>query len=188
MAKQKKNRLLCLKENGFASSTTINAVLYIPKAKANLLFLGQLGEQEMDMKTIDIRMYLQQKRKKVMINSNIGRVWLINSINQPMKALSTCEIVKKSLKKGKNDLFYACLGHMVETYNKKIISIVDDIDSDPTKICFYKSCISIKITINLSIKTISEITTKLGKVHINFWRLFLNISLGKNCYIWTITN
>ncbi len=39
-----KIKLSCLKEDGSASSTTINDVLYISKAKANLLSLGQLSE------------------------------------------------------------------------------------------------------------------------------------------------
>ena len=36
-------KLLCLKEDGSASSTMINDVLYVPEAKANLLSLGQFS-------------------------------------------------------------------------------------------------------------------------------------------------
>ncbi len=47
-----KIKLSCLKEDGSASSNTINDVLYIPEAKANLLSLGQLSEQGVNMRTI----------------------------------------------------------------------------------------------------------------------------------------
>ena len=53
-----KIKLSCLKEDGSASSTTINDVLYLPKAKANLLSLGQLSEQGVEMKTKGAKMYL----------------------------------------------------------------------------------------------------------------------------------
>ncbi len=37
-------KLSCSKEDSSESSTTINDVLYIPEAKANLLSLGQLSD------------------------------------------------------------------------------------------------------------------------------------------------
>ena len=102
-----------------------------------------------------------------MTGSRIGRIWLMNSINWPMRALSACEVVKRALKKGKNDILHARLGHMGETHSKRIISMVDDIDNDPTKICFCESCISAKITKNLSTKPMSEVTIKLSRVHMD---------------------
>lgn len=47
-----------LKKGGSTSLTTINDVLYILKTKINLLFLSQLREQRVDIKTISIKMYL----------------------------------------------------------------------------------------------------------------------------------
>ena len=76
-------------------------------------------------------------------------------------------MIKKALKKDKNDIPYTCLGYMGKIYSKKVISMVDDIDNDPNKICFYESCISLKITQNLSKKPMSEVTTKLGRVYID---------------------
>ena len=76
-----KIKLSCLKKNGSASSTTINNVLYIPKAKANLLFLGQLSEQGVDIKTIGAKMYLRQGKKIVMTGSRIDCIWLMNNVN-----------------------------------------------------------------------------------------------------------
>ena len=58
-----------------------------------------------------------------MTGSRIGRVWLMNSFNWPMRALSAREVVKKALKKGKNDILHARLGHMGETHSKKIVVI-----------------------------------------------------------------
>lgn len=84
-----------------------------------------------------------------------------------MKALSAQKVVKKALKKGKNDILYVCLGHIGKTHGKKIILIVDNIDSNSTKICFHKLYISAKIMQNLSSKPISEITTKMGKMYID---------------------
>ena len=76
-----KTRLPCLKEDGSASSTTINDVLYVPEAKANLLSLGQLSERGVDMKTTGARMYLHRGGKTVMMGSRIGRVWLIEGFS-----------------------------------------------------------------------------------------------------------
>lgn len=77
-------------------------------------------------------------------------------------------MVKKTLKKGTNYLFYTCLGYIDKTHNKKIILMVDNTDGNTTKICFCKSYISAKITQNLSSKPISEITIKIGGMHIDF--------------------
>ncbi len=123
-----------------------------------------------------------------MTGSRIGRVWLMNSINWPMRVLSACELVKKALKKGKNDILHAQLGHMGETNSKRIASMVNDIDGDPTKICFCESCISAKITRNPSTKPMSEVTTKLGRVNMDLWGLLPDISLERNRYIWTATD
>lgn len=45
--------------------------------------------------------------------------------------------------------------------------MVDNINSDLTKICFYESYFSAKITKNLSSKLMSKITTKIGKVYMD---------------------
>ena len=183
-----KIRLSCLKEDGSASSTTINDVLYVPEAKANLLSLGQLSERGVDIKTIGAKMYLHRGKKTVMTGSRIDRVWLMNNVNWPMRALSAREVVKKALRKGKNDILHARLGHMGETHSKKIISMVDNIDGDPTKICFCESCISAKITRNPSSKPMSEVTTKMGRVHMDLWGPSPDISLEGNRYMWTATD
>lgn len=107
----------------------------------------------------------------------MGRVWLINNINWPVRVLSAQEVVKKALKKGNNDIIHARLGHIGETYSKTIILILDDIDKDPNKSSFYKSYIYSKIMQNLSNKSISKVITKLGKVYIDLWGLSPNISL-----------
>lgn len=180
--------LLYLKENGSALSKTINNILYILEAKTNLLSIDQLSKREVDMKTTGARIYLYQREKKVIINSRIDYIWLMNGINWLIRALSACKVVKRALKKSKNNIFYTYLRHIGKINSKKIISMIDDIYGDPTKICFYELYISIKIIRNLSIKAISKVTTKLGKVHIDFWGSFSNISLERNCYIWTATD
>lgn len=50
---------------------------------------------------------------------------------------------------------------MGKTHNKKIISIMNNINSNPTKICFYKLYIGAKIMHHLSSKPISLIITKM---------------------------
>lgn len=87
--------------------------------------------------------------------------------NWPVKALSAREVVKKTLKKGKNEIFHAGLRHMGETHSKKIISMVDDIHGDPNKIFFCELYIGSKVMSNLSKKPMSKIKTKFGRVHIN---------------------
>ena len=129
-----KIRLSCLKEDGSKSSTTINDVLYVPEAKTNLLSLGQLSKQGMDIKNNGAKMYLHRGKKTVMMGSKIDRVWLMNNVNWPMRTISAREVVEKDLRKGKNDILYARLEYMGETHSKKIISMVDNIDGDPTKI------------------------------------------------------
>ena len=94
-------------------------------------------------------------------------------------------MVKKALKKSKNYILHARLGYMGKIYIKKIVSMVDDIDGNPTKICFYNSCISIKIMQNLSTKPISEVSTKLDRVHVDLWGPSSNIFLKENRYRWT---
>lgn len=76
-------------------------------------------------------------------------------------------MVKKTLKKGKNDIFHTCLEHMGETHIKKIILMVNDIIGDLSKIYFCESYINSKIMRNPSKKPMSEVTTKLGRVHID---------------------
>lgn len=69
------------------------------------------------------------------------------------------------LKKNKNNIFHIYLGNIDETYNKKIVLIIDDINNNSTKICFYELYISTKIIHNLNIKPISKINTKFDKVY-----------------------
>lgn len=88
-----------MKEDGAASSTTINHILYVPEAKANLLSLGQLSERGVDMKTTGARMNLHRGRKTLMTGSRIGRVWLMNSVNWQMRALSARERNGKKIPK-----------------------------------------------------------------------------------------
>ena len=76
-------------------------------------------------------------------------------------------MVKKALKKGKNDILYICLGYIGEIHGKKIILIVDNIDSNLIKICFYESYISAKITKNPSSKSMLLVTTWIGRVHMD---------------------
>lgn len=102
-----------------------------------------------------------------MTNSKIGRIWLINCANWLIKALSIHEVVKKALKKDKNDILHIYLEYINKTHNKKIVSIVDDIDNDPTKIYFFKLCVNTKIMQNLNTKLMSEVTTKLGRVYMD---------------------
>lgn len=107
---------------------------------------------------------------------------LINSIYQLIKTLSTYKIVQKALKKNKNNTSYIHLKHIDQSHNKKIMLIVDNINNNLTKTCFYNLYITAKIMQNASINLISKITTKLSKINIDFWKLFLNISIKRNCY------
>lgn len=84
-----------------------------------------------------------------------------------MRVLSAREVVKKALKKGKDNIFHTRLGYISETHNKRIISIIDNINGDLTKIYFCELYISIKITRNLGTKSMSKITTKLDRVHMD---------------------
>ena len=96
-----KIKLSCLKEDSLASLTMINDVVYIPEAKANLLSLGQLNEQGLDMRTTGTKIYLNRGGKTVMTGSRIGHVWIMNSITWSVRVLSAREIVVKTLKKTK---------------------------------------------------------------------------------------
>lgn len=51
-------KLLCLNKDSLKLLITINIILNLSKAKANLLFLGQLSKQKVDMKTRNLKMYL----------------------------------------------------------------------------------------------------------------------------------
>ncbi len=77
----RKIRLFCLKKDGSVSSTNINEVVNFPDVKANLFFLGQLGEQGVDMKTTTVKIYLHQREKTVITISRIGYVWLMIGVN-----------------------------------------------------------------------------------------------------------
>lgn len=70
------------------------------------------------------------------------------------------------------------------SHGNKIVLIVDDINSNSTKICFcdYKSFPNTKIIQNLSNKLMSKRTTKLGKVYMDFWGLSSNIFLERDQY------
>lgn len=103
----------------------------------------------------------------------------MNNVNQPIRVLSTWKDDKKTLKKGRNDILYVYLGYIKETHSKKIISLVDDIDRNSSKIFFCKLYIGLKTTRILSKKLISEVLAILGKVHIDLWEIFSDISLKK---------
>lgn len=64
--------------------------------------------------------------------------------------------------------------------------MVDNINGNLTKICFYKLYINVNIIQNLSIKLISKLITKLGKLYINFYKPFFDIFSKKNYCIWTV--
>ena len=112
----------------------------------------------------------------------------MNSITWPVRVLSACEVVVKALKKDKNDILHTRLGHIGESHSKQISSMVDDIDGDPSKICFCEACIGAKITRNPSKKPISAVTEKLERVHMDLWGPAPDISLQGNRYMWTATD
>lgn len=64
-----------------------------------------------------------------------------------------------------------------------MISIVDNIDGDLNKICFCKSCNSLKIMRNSRTKPMSEVTNQLDRVHIRIWGSSPNIFLEENHYM-----
>lgn len=117
----------------------------------------------------------------------------MNSINWLMRALSIRKIVVKVvnfLKKSKNSILHVCLGPTDKIHKKKIVSIGDDNDGNLTKICFcnFESYIGTKIMQNLSNKLMSEVSTKLSRIYMKFWRFFSDISLEEDQYTWTATN
>lgn len=69
-----KIRLSCLKKDDSLSIITINDVIYVLKAKANMLSLGQLSKQGVDMKTTDTKMLLSKKQKTVLTRSRIHHI------------------------------------------------------------------------------------------------------------------
>lgn len=85
-----------------------------------------------------------------------------------MKALSACKILVKALKKNKNDILYIQLGHIGKSHSKQINSMINNIDGNPSKICFCKIYIKAKITKNLSKKLISTMIEKLKRVYMDF--------------------
>lgn len=98
------------------------------------------------MKTIGFKKILFRKEKKIMTRSKIGYIQLINSINWLVKVLFVQEIVKNTLKKDKNDIFYKRLQHISKTYNKKVFLMINNsINENLNKICFYKLYINLKI-------------------------------------------
>lgn len=105
-----------------------------------------------------------------------------------VRVLFPWKVVKKALKKRKNDVLHECLRHMGISHGKKIIFMVYDIDGDISKICFCKSYISSKIIYNPSKKFILEVIKKWDGIHINFWESSSDISLKRNCYIWMAIN
>ena len=104
----------------------------------------------------------------------------MNSITWPVRALSAREVIFKALKKDKNDILYARLGHISESHSKRIRSMVDDIDDDPSKICFCEACMGAKMTRNPSKKPISAATENLERVQMDLLGPSPNISLQEN--------
>ena len=66
--------------------------------------------------------------------------------------------------------------------------MVDDIDGDPSEICFYKANIEVKITRNPNKKPILTMTEKLERVHIDLWGPAPDISFQENWYMWIANN
>ncbi len=67
-------------------------------------------------------------------------------VNLPMRISYACEMIKKALEKSKNDIFHALYVHISGANSKTIVSMINDIDCDLTKIHFCESCISAKIS------------------------------------------
>lgn len=57
---------------------------------------------------------------------------------------------------------------MSKTHIKIFFSIIDNIDGNLIKICFYESYINIKIIRNLNTKFMSKIITRLNEIHKDF--------------------
>lgn len=172
-----------LKKNGSLALKVIYDILYIPKAKENLLSLGQLNERGIYIKTTDAKKILFRKKKTVITSSKIGCVWLIKSLNWPVRKWSLWKIIENVLKKSKNDILHTYLRYIVEINNKKIISMVDNIDKKPSKIFFCPSSISSKSLHDPNKKPILEVITKLGRKIMGLLRSFPNICLKRNCNI-----
>lgn len=85
-----------------------------------MLSLGQLSEQEIDIKTKNSKIYLYQKEKIIITKSEIEQIWLINSTHWLVRVLSTQEVVVQALKKDKNNILYICLRHIGKTHRKKL--------------------------------------------------------------------
>ena len=112
----------------------------------------------------------------------------MHSITWLVRVLSAREVVVKALKKDKNNILHVQLSHIGESHSKQISSMVDDIDSNPSKICFCEICIGAKITRNPSKKPISAMTEKLERVQMDLWAPTPDIFLQGNRYMWTATD
>ena len=66
------------------------------------------------------KIYLYWEKITVMTSSRINWVWLMNNVNWLIKVFFTCEIIKNSLKRGKNNTLHAYLGHIMRLIERKL--------------------------------------------------------------------
>lgn len=88
----------------------------------------------------------------------------MNNITRLVSVLPIWKVDKKTFNKGKNDIIHTRLEYINELHDKKIISIVIDVDANQSQICFCTSCICLKIMYNPSKKPMSEIIRIFGSV------------------------
>jgi hypothetical protein len=162
---------------GQLKTITVRNAIYTPGATGTLISLGQLSENGIDFHTKGNTMTLERVGKLYArgIRTN-RRLWILKQLNYVPKAFSANEVVLKASIRTKQELLHARLGHPGNSLSSKYETMVAGLDVK-LRHCFCESCVQSKITKKPSKKPMTEVSTKLGRLHIDLCGPFPALSL-----------
>jgi hypothetical protein len=165
----------------------VTNVLWIPKADGNLLSLGQLNDNGIEISvTQDGAMQLHKGGRTYMRGFKVQRVWWLKQLNYTPRVFSAKEVVRKAFDRTRNERLHARLGHPGKTHSEQFKAVVDGL-KDNLRECFCEACVYAKATRSPGRESLTIETKLLGCVHMDLCGPFAFPSIERKRYMLTIT-
>jgi hypothetical protein len=165
----------------------ITNVLWIPKADGNLLSLGQLNDNGIEISvTQDGAMHLHKGGRTYMRGFKVQRVWWLKQLNYTPRVFSAKEVVRRAFDRTRNERLHARLGHPGKTHSEQFKAVVDGL-KDNLRECFCEACVYAKATRSPGRESLTVETKLLGCVHMDLCGPFAFPSIERKRYMLTIT-
>jgi transposase InsO family protein len=175
-------------DQGQSKTIIVRDAIYTPDASGTLLSLGQLSENGIDLHTKGNSMTLERGGKLYARGIRTkGRIWVLKQLNYMPRAMSAREVVLKASIRTRQELLHARLGHPGNGMSSKYKLMLDGLDGK-VKHCFCESCVQSKITRKPSKKPMTEVSKKLGRLHMDLCGPFPALSLQGMKIMLTVTD